>query len=206
MKTGDRFASYSDMQHVMKKVLGKSFPQNGWIHHLSNVLDNPNYHVCVAKHVFYNNDFPAIIERWNEFEDITKAEVARKWNDSEWLKSDATEVVHEIFSPLENPAKPGAHLNGLYEPIPGDTEKTRLIFGNFRDSINKPGNNYVFLGVYELDEVACKNVNGYGVDAASFPLKACKMNSNIITYPHQVWRRMEESDNELMKIIETDKT
>lgn len=39
---------------------------------------------------------------------------------------------------------------------------------------------------------ASKNANGYGVDATSFPLRACNMSSNIITYPHKVLKRVSD--------------
>lgn len=193
MKVGHRFASFNDMQSWMKKFLGKAFPQMGA--YISKLPGHPD--VCCAKHVFYNDEFPRK-ERWNEFEGLPKATVAANWNDVQWLKSKATEVIHEILSPLVNPAKPGARVDGRYEPIidpaTGNLEgpTTRLAFGNFRNSIGRRGNNYVFLGVYEIDLNASMNANGYSVDAASFPLSACKMSSNIITYPHQVWKRAPE--------------
>ena len=168
----------------MQKVLGKAFSQNGaYIPHIPG-----NLNVCCAKHVFYNAEFP-LKERWNEFEGLPKATVAANWNDVQWLKSKVTETIHEVLSPLVNFAKPGARSNGCYEPPPNEA-KTRLVFGNFRNSAGHRGNNYVFLGVYEIDLNASKNANGYSVDAASFPLAACKMNSNIIAYPHQVWKRV----------------
>lgn len=193
MKVGDRFASFNDMQSWMKKFLGKAFPQMGA--YISKLPRHPD--VCCAKHVFYNDEFPRK-ERWNEFEGLPKATVAANWNDVQRLKSKATEVIHEILSPLVNPAKPGARVDGRYEPIidpaTGNLEgpTTRLVFGNFRNSVEHRGNNYVFLGVYEIDLKASKNASGYSVDAASFPLSACKMSSNIITYPHQVWKRVSD--------------
>ena len=184
MKAGDRFSSFEEMRNVMQKVLGKAFSQNGaYIPHIPG-----NLNVCCAKHVFYNAEFP-LKERWNEFEGLPKATVAANWNDVQWLKSKVTETIHEVLSPLVNFAKPGARSNGCYEPPPNEA-KTRLVFGNFRNSAGHRGNNYVFLGVYEIDLNASKNANGYSVDAASFPLAACKMNSNIIAYPHQVWKRV----------------
>lgn len=193
MKVGDRFASFNDMQSWMKKFLGKAFPQMG--EYIPKLPGHPN--VCCAKHMFYNDEFPRK-ERWNEFEVLPKATVAANWNDVQWLKSKATEVIHEILSPLVNSAKPGARVDGRYEPVidpaTGNLEEatTRLVFGNFRDSIGSRGNNYVFLGVYEIDQNTSKNASGYSMDAASFPLTACKMSSNIITYPHQVWKRAPE--------------
>ena len=153
--------------------------------------------VCCAKHVFYNAEFP-LKERWNEFEGLPKSVVAKNWNDFQWLTSVATATIHEILSPLENLTKPGARADGRYEPVidpaTGNLEEatTRLVFGNFRDSIGRRGNNYVFLGVYKIDLNASKNASGYSVDAASFPVTACKMSSNIITYPHQVWKRISD--------------
>lgn len=189
MKTGDRFASFAGMQNVMKDVLGKKFPAMGaFIPH----LPNPNYFVACSKHVFYNSDFPNKVW-WNEFEGLTKAEVAANWNDPEWITSDATARIREIFSPMVNPSKPGSDELGRYHPIlTPDTATKRLIFANFRESVGRPGNNFVFLGVYEYDMDACENKNGYSVDAMSFPLKACNMESNLITYPHCVWNRISD--------------
>lgn len=194
MKIGDRFASFNDMQSRMRKVLGKAFPLMGAF--IPELPGHPG--VCCAKHVFYNDEFPLRKKWWNEFEGLPKATVAANWNDVQWLKSKATETIHEILSPLVNSAKPGARADGRYEPViapaTGNLEEamTRLVFGNFRDSIGRRGNNYVFLGVYEIDLNASMNANGYSVDAASFPLSACKMSSNIITYPHKVWKRASE--------------
>lgn len=193
MKVGDRFASFNDMQSWMKKFLGKAFPQMGA--YISKLPGHPD--VCCAKHVFYNDEFPRK-ERWNEFEGLPKATVAANWNDVQWLKSKAIEVIHEILSPLVNSAKPGARADGRYEPVidpvTGKLEEAtnRLVFGNFRDSRGRRGNNYVFLGVYEIDLNASKNGNGYSVDAASFPLTICNMSSNIITYPHKVLTRVSD--------------
>lgn len=193
MKIGDRFASFNDMQSRMRKVLGKAFPLMGAF--IPELPGHPG--VCCAKHVFYNDEFPQR-HWWNEFDGLPKAVVARNWNDVQWLQSKATATIHEILSPLVNPARPGAQTDGRYEPLfsprRGNLEEPskRLVFGNFRDSRGRRGNNYVFLGVYEIDLNASMNANGYSVDAASFPLSACKMSSNIITYPHKVWKRASE--------------
>lgn len=189
MKTGDRYTKFEDLQEVMRKELGVAFTKfKAWIPH----LPKPNHDVCCAKHVFYNKDFPKV-ERWNEFKGISKCVVAANWNDTQWIKSDATAVIHEIPSPLINTVKPGAGSKGLYEPVLDENSATkRLIFGNFRESAGNSGNNYVFLGVYELDMLACKNLDGYRVDAACFPRVICKMDSSIITYPHQVWKRISD--------------
>lgn len=185
--------SFEDMRRYMNAHLGIAFPQMGaFIRNLPGHLD-----VCCAKHVFYNDEFPQR-HWWNEFDGLPKAVVARNWNDVQWLQSKATATIHEILSPLVNPARPGAQTDGRYEPLfsprTGNLEEPskRLVFGNFRNAVGLRGNNYVFLGVYEIDLNASRNANGYSVDAASFPLTACKMSSNIITYPHKVWKRVSD--------------
>lgn len=194
MKVGCRFTSFKDMQDRMRKLLGRAFPQMGSF--IPELPGRPD--VCCAKHVFYNDEFPLRKKWWNEFDGLSKACVAKNWHDPQWLNSEVTETIHEILSPLVNPAKPGAKADGGYEPVidlaTGDLEgpSTRLVFGNFRNSVGCPGNNYVFLGVYEIDLNASKNANGYRVDAASFPLMACNMSSNIITYPHKVLKRVSD--------------
>lgn len=193
MKTGDRFSSFADMRNAMLTELGVAFPLMGGF--IPQLPGHPG--VCCGKHVFYDKKL-AQIKCWNEFEGLSKVVVAANWNDVQWLKSKATETIHEILSPLENPTKPGARADGRYEPVKdpatGKLEEaaTRLVFGNFRNSVGHRGNNYVFLGVYEIDLNSSKNANGYSVDVASFPLTACNMNSNVITYPHQVWKRVSD--------------
>lgn len=127
MKVGDRFASFNDMQSWMKKFLGKAFPQMGA--YISKLPGHPD--VCCAKHVFYNAEFP-LKERWNEFEGLSKATVAANWDDVQWLKSKAIEVIHEILSPLVNSAKPGARVDGRYELVIGPCD------GQFRRGYDTP--------------------------------------------------------------------
>ena len=166
---------------------------------------HPDY--SCAKQVFYAKDFPnGALKRWNEFEGMTKADVLKNLKDLQWLL-EKSKVVHEIYSPLKVPQKPGAEEHNCeYQPenIILDGFTKRLIFGVFRGC--KP--QYVFLGVYELDEIASNNVNGYSVDAASFPSNSiaaamrtntdfsqkdiAAIQSNLITYPHCVWKRVSD--------------
>ena len=163
---------------------------------------NPKY--SAAKLNFYAEQFPYDKQKWwNEFEGVTKSELLENSNNLEWFLEKTT-IVHEIYSPLEVPTKPGAEEKiELYHPetIIREGFTKRLIFGKLCGC--KP--QYVFLGLYTLEETASNNANGYRVDAASFPGKSvvaemladpsfpqkdiAAIQSNLITYPHCVWKR-----------------
>jgi hypothetical protein len=201
MKVGDRFRTVK----AFEQILGINFPRRGFLmgSHIKHLPGHSDY--CCSRQNFYPEQFPEGNQMWwNEFEGVTKAETLRaNWNDSNWLKK--TEIVHEIYSPLEVPTKPGAEKkNKLYHPVNiiSDDCTKRLILGRLPQG-------YVFLGVYELqkeESLAFCNSNGYRVDAVSFPsniiVAAMRANSdfpeahktaiqsNLITYPHSVWKRI----------------
>lgn len=206
MKTGDFFSTVKEFELALgDKFPKKGFLTGGFIEHLTG---HPDY--SCAKQVFYAKDFPnGALKRWNEFEGITKADVLKNLKDLQWLL-EKSKVVHEIYSPLKVPQKPGAEEHNYeYQPknIILDGFTKRLIFGVFRGC--KP--QYVFLGVYELDKdtsLAFNNANGYSVDPASFPSNSivavmrtnsafpqndiAAIQSNLITYPHCVWKRVSD--------------
>lgn len=203
MKTGKLFSTVK----AFEQALGNQFPKKGFLAggFIEHLTRHPDY--SCAKQVFYAKDFPnGALKRWNEFEGMTKADVLKNLKDLQWLL-EKSKVVHEIYSPLKVPQKPGAEEHNCeYQPenIILDGFTKRLIFGVFRGC--KP--QYVFLGVYELDEIASNNVNGYSVDAASFPSNSiaaamrtntdfsqkdiAAIQSNLITYPHCVWKRVSD--------------
>lgn len=205
MKTGDFFSTVQEFE----LALGDNFPKQGFLvgGFIEHLTRHPDY--SCAKQVFYAKTFPnRALKRWNEFEGITKADVFKNLKDLQWLL-EKSKVVHEIYSPLIVPQKPGAEDNNEYQPenIIQDGFTKRLIFGVFRGC--KP--QYVFLGVYELDKdtsLAFNNASGYNVDAVSFPsnsiVAAMRTNTdfsqnditaiqlNLITYPHCVWKRVSD--------------
>lgn len=206
MKTGDFFSTVKEFELALgDKFPKKGFLTGGFIEHLTRL---PDY--SCAKQVFYATTFPnGTLKRWNEFHGVTKADVFANLKDLQWLLK-KTKIVHEIYSPLREPQKPGAEeYNCKYQPenIIQKGFTKRLIFGAFREC--KP--QYVFLGVYELDKdasLAFKNANGYSVDPASFPSNSivavmrtnfafpqndiAAIQSNLITYPHCVWKRVSD--------------
>lgn len=206
MKTGDVFSTVKEFEQALgDKFPKKGFLTGGFIKHLTG---HPDY--SCAKQVFYAKDFPnGVLKRWNEFEGITKADVLKNLKALQWLL-EKTKVVHEIYSPLKVPQKPGAEeCNCKYQPenIIQDGFTKRLIFGVFSGGTPQ----YVFLGVYELDKdssLTFNNANGYSVDAASFPSNSivavmrtnstfpqndiAAIQSNLITYPHCVWKRVSD--------------
>ena len=128
LKIGDRFAKLSDFE----TAVGKCFPaRRSFIKTLPN---HPDY--SCAKQIFYNRDFPET-SWWNEFEGVDRTLTAANWKNLQWLCSDKTNVVHEIFTPLRCPQKPGGGSdpkNDEYHPVnivAADLTK-RLILGNFR--------------------------------------------------------------------------
>lgn len=201
MKVGDRFKTLKEFE----QVIGIKFPKKGFLTGslIEQLPGHPDY--SCSRQNFYEKNFPEGSQKWwNEFEGVTKAETLQaNWNDSNWLKK--TEIVHEIYSPLKVPAKPGAEKkNNLYHP-------ENIISGGFtiRLILGRLPQGYVFLGVYELqkeESLAFCNSNGYRVDAVSFPsniiVAAMRANSdfpeahktaiqsNLITYPHSVWKRI----------------
>lgn len=212
LKTGDRFPKLSDFE----TAIGKHFP-GGFIKK-AFIKDLPGHpDVSCSRLVFYNQNFPKPENNlwWNEFEGVDRATTTANWKNLQWLCSDKTAVIHEIFSPLCLPQKPGGGSdpkNDEYHPVNiiSECKTKRLILGNFR---YKNENNYVFLGVYELDEKASFTFPNapYKVDVASFPSNAivsamqanpafpqshivAKQNFQI-TYPHCVWRRIADTWN-----------
>jgi hypothetical protein len=206
MKTGDFFSTVQEFE----LALGDNFPKQGFLvgGFIEHLTRHPDY--SCAKQVFYATTFPnGTLKRWNEFEGITKADVFKNLNDLQWLL-EKSKVVHEIYSPLKVPQKPGAEeYNYEYQPenIIQDSFTRRLIFGVFRGCNPQ----YVFLGVYELDKdtsLAFNNASGYNVDAVSFPSNSivavmqtnssfsqniiAAIQSNLITYPHCVWKRVSD--------------
>jgi len=202
LKIGDRFARLSDFE----TAIGRHFPaRQSFIKTLPN---NPDY--SCSKQIFYNRDFPQTTW-WNEFEGVDRTTTAANWKNLQWLCSDKTSVVHEIHSPLSVPMKPGAvQRTGEYHPVGiiSECKTKRLILGNFR---YKTENNYVFLGVYELDKDASFAFPDvpYKVDVDSFPsnaiVDAMRANPDFpqshiiakqnfqITYPHCVWKRVADT-------------
>jgi hypothetical protein len=203
MKAGDRFRTLEEFE----AVLGAKFPKRGWLTAslIKHLPGHPDF--SCSRQNFYMEQFPEGSQKWwNEFEGVKKGEILQaNWNDSDWRKD-----VHEIYTPLEVPSKPGAEKkNGLYHPenIISEGFTKRLILGKFPQG-------YVFLGVYKLKEkesIAFSSTNGYNVDATSFPgnFIAAKMRenpdfprahiaakqSNLITYPHSVWERISDEWN-----------
>ncbi|WP_297697676.1 hypothetical protein [uncultured Fibrobacter sp.] len=210
MEAGDRYYEWygpTGINTELKRLNnGKGFSAvPSFIPHLAC---NSKY--SAAKLNFYAEQFPEGNQNWwNEFEGVTKSELLKNSNDLDWFLKN-TRVVHEIYSPLEVPTKPGAvEKTGLYHPenIIREGFTTRLIFGKLCGC--KP--QYVFLGIYKLDEdasLAFNNANGYSVDAASFPRNSvlaemrvdssfpqkdiAAIQSNLIIYPHSVWVRKED--------------
>ena len=208
MKAGDRYDEWygpSGLNTELKRLNdGKGF--SGVPSFIRHLAKTPEY--SCSRQNFYAEQFPEGNQKWwNEFEGVTKSELLKKSNDLEWFLEN-TKVVHEIYSPLKVPTKPGAEEeNELYHPenIIQEGSTTRLIFGKLCGC--KP--QYVFLGIYELDKdasLAFNNTNGYSVDAASFPRNSvlaemrtdssfpqkdvAAVQSNLITYPHCVWKRI----------------
>ena len=206
MEAGDRYYEWygpTGINTELKRLNnGKGFSAvPSFIPHLAC---NSKY--SAAKLNFYAEQFPNGNQKWwNEFEGVTKSELLKNSNDLDWFL-DNTKIVHEIYSPLRVPQKPGGmeEKNFKYHPenIIQEGFTTRLIFGKLCGC--KP--QYVFLGLYELDKTASNNANGYRVDAASFPGKSvvaemladpsfpqkdiAAIQSNLITYPHSVWKRI----------------
>lgn len=183
MKTGDKYDKWygpTGFNTELKRLNnGKGFSGvPSFIRHLQN-----NKELSFAYHVFYDDNVPhGDRPIWNEFEGISRVSVLQNWENNSWLTSSTTETIHEILYPDDA-------VNHPQRTITSKLTK-RLIVGVLRAKNIKY--RYVFLGQYELNEIISKNVNGYDVDATFFPLKACKMNSNIITYPHQVWKRVSD--------------
>ena len=208
LKIGDRFARLSDFE----TAIGRNFP--GGFQKKSFIKDLPGHpDVSCSRLVFYNKNFPDSENNswWNEFEGVDRTTTAANWKNLQWLCSDKTSVVHEIHSPLSVPMKPGAvQRTGEYHPVGiiSECKTKRLILGNFR---YKRENNFVFLGVYELDKDASFAFPDvpYKVDVDSFPsnaiVDAMRANPDFpqshiiakqnfqITYPHCVWRRVADT-------------
>lgn len=206
MKTGDVFSTVKDFE----LALGDRFPKHGFLQgsFIEHLTGHPDY--SCAKHNFYAEQFPEGTQKWwNEFDGITKAAVLLNLNNLQWL-SENSKTVHEIYSPLRVPQNPGAEeRNCKYHPenVIQDENTKRLIFGVFRECKTQ----YVFLGVYELDRnvsLSFDYANGYSVDVSSFPSDSiaaamrtntdfsqkdiAAIQSNLITYPHCVWKRVSD--------------
>lgn len=210
MRAGDWYDNWygpTGLNTELKRLNnGKGF--SGVPSFIPRLISTPEY--SCAKHNFYADQFPNGTQKWwNEFDGVTKADVLTNLNNSQWFLK-KTEIVHEINSPLIVPQKPGAEeKNFKYHPenIIQEGFTKRLIFGKLSGC--KP--QYVFLGVYELDKnasLAFDDANGYSVDAASFPSNSiaaamrtntdfsqkdiAAIQSNLITYPHCVWKRVSD--------------
>lgn len=211
MKAGDRYDKWygpTGLNTELKRLNnGKGF--SGVPSFIPHLACNSKY--SAAKLNFYAEQFPNGNQKWwNEFDGVTKSDLMINSEDLQWFL-EKTNVVHEIYSPLRVPQKPGGmeEKNFKYHPenIIQEGFTKRLIFGKL------PGckHPYVFLGVYEIDKgvsLAFSNANGYRVDAASFPGKSvvaemladpsfpqkdiAAIQSNLIIYPHSVWVRKED--------------
>ncbi|MDY6263193.1 MAG: hypothetical protein SPM09_02175 [Fibrobacter sp.] len=209
MKAGDRYDKWygpTGLNTELKRLNnGKGF--SGVPSFIPHLIRTPEY--SCAKLNFYAEKFPDDTQKWwNEFDGVTKSDLMINSEDLQWFL-EKTNVVHEIYSPLRVPQKPGGveEKNFKYHPenIIQEGFTKRLIFGKL------PGckHPYVFLGVYEIDKgvsLAFSNANGYSVDAASFPRNSivatmrtnssfsqkdiAAIQSDLITYPHSVWKRI----------------
>lgn len=192
MKTGNRF-SFRDLQQNLQALLGKKFATAGpYASFITKIKKYPD--ISCAKHVFYNKNFlknvtipwnakTQIPAPWNEFDGISKARTLGNWNRTQWITSSETSLIHEIRD-----------INHLTDVIKKEPLK-RLIIGQVKEIW---GREYVFLGMYELNQVksfSYDNKTPYGVDGASFPLSAMGLKAPLISYSHCVWKRISDEWN-----------